>query len=221
MGSVKGNRVRMFRGKSNKGFTLLELLGVIIVLGIISAIINNIMGNAGVSVKARAEQKYDAASKVASGWLAVVQTLRVSSHPLNSNLFLAAGHDALDVLIPVDPTIAMNATYRNKWNQTQPIKSMEQFNVITMPTATARGVYSIGNEETRVTINYDAPSRLMSIIFTEVDEQEVRELVDLYEPSGTATTRYVAATPDTSGTIRYDALDTTTNTHTLTIVRKL
>ncbi len=202
----------------SRGFTLVELLVVIVIIGILGAIINNTIGGSGIAASAKAEQKYEAAIKAVNTWAAVAQYMNVAKHPLDSNMFRAAAHDALDVLIPLDPRNAIATEFSARYASNAPVRSLEQFQVITEPTTTARGVYAIGDAKNLVTISYDTVTQNMTVSIAEVPAEEVRALMDKYYPSSTTETNY-SATARTSSNIQYTALSG--STHTLRIVRKI
>ena len=210
-----------FIRKASKGFTLIELLVVIVIVGILGAIINNIVGGSGVAASAKAEQKYEAALKVVNTWAAVAQYMNVSKHPLDSNLFANGLHDALDVLIPLDPTPAIANEFSARYAASAPVRSLEQFQVVTPPTSTSRGVYAIGDAKNIVTIAYNAATQNMSVRIAAVPAEEVRALMDKYHPAtGGVSTNYTTISRTTSN-IQYDSINVATQTHNLTIIRKI
>lgn len=212
---------KTFNRRASKGFTLIELLVVIVIIGVLGAIINNIIGGSGVAASAKAEQKYEASMKLVNTWAAVAQYMNVSKHPINSNLFANTAHNALDVLIPLDPSLAIATEFRAKYASGAPVRALEQFQTVTAPTATAAGSYAIGDAKNLVTITYDAATQNMTVNIAAVPAEEVRALMDKYHPStGSVETNYTTTARSTSN-IQYDALNPTANTHNLRIIRKI
>jgi prepilin-type N-terminal cleavage/methylation domain-containing protein len=209
----------IIQGGSSKGFTLLEMLGVIIVLGIVAAIINAIIGGSAITEKGRAEQKYDAAMKLVNAWATTSQFLNVSKHPLDSNIFAAGPHDARDILIPNDPAPAIATPFVSKFISSAPIRALEQFQTITAPTASSTGVYAIGDAANLVTVGYTPATQSMSVTIQNVAAAEVRALIETYFPSSTGTSNYTT-TARTTSNIQYTALSAT-DTHNVTFIRKL
>lgn len=206
--------------KKVSGFTLLELIVVIVIIGIIGAIVNGVLGGSGVSASARATQKYDAATKLVLAWSTVSQHLNVSKNPMDSNLFANTNHDAMDVLIPQDPQAAIATEYRAKYLAAGTVRAMEQYQVITSPTSSAKGVYAIGDAKNTVTINYDPLNQVMSVIIQNVPGDEVRSLMDTIFPTNNASGTNYTTTARTTSSIQYSALSAA-QTHTLTILRKV
>lgn len=209
---------RNFVGRISRGFTLVELLVVIVILGIVYAIISSNTGGSGVAASGKAELKYQAATNLVNNWAAVAQYMNVSKDPVNSNLFRAAAHDALDVLIPLDPRDSIATEFSARYASSAPVRALEQFQVITNPTTSDKGVYAIGDAKNIVTVTYDSVTQNMIVSIASVPFEEVRALMDKYYPSSTTETNYSAIARTTSN-IQYTAL--TGSTHTLRIVRKI
>jgi prepilin-type N-terminal cleavage/methylation domain-containing protein len=210
---------KVFNRKKAAGFTLIELLVVIVILGIVSVMVNNYLGGSGITSKAKAEQRYDAALKLVNSWSTVSQFLGVSKNPMDSNLFASAGHDAMDVLIPTDPSVAISTTFQARYIASSTVRALEQFQVVTPPTSSARGVYALGDANNIVTIAYNTVTQNMSVIIQQVPAEEVQALMDRYFPTTAASgTNYTAAARTTS-IIQYSTA--IAGTHTLTIVRRI
>lgn len=215
----------MKSSKLVRGFTLVELLVVIAIIAIVSAIAAPYY--AAQEAKANSQHKYQAAQQLVNSWMAVAQSMTVSRDPLNSNLFTAAAHDARDILIPLDGSVAVATAFRNRFIQNRPVGSLQQqFITITEPTAAATGVYAIGDDSNRVTLAYNTTTRVVSVIIQNVNTDEVRELMNQYYPctstcaDTTNNSNYVAATARTTSNIQYTAA-AADGSHTLTILRRI
>jgi prepilin-type N-terminal cleavage/methylation domain-containing protein len=186
---------------ASKGFTLIELIVVIVIIGVLASIFAPAILNTGIKEGAVASGIKTTGDKIITNWKQIVISAGVNKDPVNSPLFLAANHDMLDVL--ASGVVAVSAA-QSGWYNTDGPSTMGEITVVTTPTATAAGSYLIADKYPISLTSYTAATGLLLVALADVDTAVVSELVDMMDK----TSSFVAATPDTTGRVQYGAADT-------------
>lgn len=194
------------------GFTLVELLMVIVLLGIIGAIASNSVFNTGSRDSASAQLVYGTGETIVSTWRDIVRSTRTSPNPTSGVFFEDAVHDALDVI--THGNVAVSTTFDNWFTNFGPSR-ISTIATLTAPTATTTGVYAIEGDMVVSISGYDAATRAMSIQFTQVTSGVVEVLKAQYEPNSA----FDAAAADNAGVIQHSVA--ANNLHTLTVIYSL
>ncbi|KJS33300.1 MAG: MSHA biogenesis protein MshB [Pseudomonas sp. BRH_c35] len=203
--------IQKHRRRNQKGFTLVEVLITIILIGVIAAIVYPLINNF-VSSKANAQEMMSVAQNIVRSASMMNQTMRAPT-AVTSNPLTAAGNNLLDAVIMGDKvTGIISATYAPRY-ATSGIRPMsDAVTTITQPSAGTPGVYRVGDSAISLT---NISSRQMGVQFTNVPTELVQEIF-LSREGGT----FNGATARTTGVVRYSAVSGGTHA-TVTLVYDL
>lgn len=203
--------IQKHRRRNQKGFTLVEVLITIILIGVIAAIVYPLINNF-VSSKANAQEMMSVAQNIVRSASMMNQTMRAPT-TVTSNPLTAAGNNLLDAVIMGDKvTGIISATYAPRY-ATSGIRPMSDAVTITkQPTAGSAGTYQVGDSVISLT---NISSRQMGVQFTNVPTELVQEIF-LSREGGT----FNAGTGRTTGVVRYTAASGGTHA-TMTLVYDL
>lgn len=197
--------------KNQGGFSLIELVIVIVIMGILGTVGSTFFG--GATESAKAEAKMQLANSAANKATAVFSLLGTGTI-VPSNSIVHANNSLEDVLFA---NTGVSATYSTRFDATGITSLRNSLAVTTEPVnGTSEGAYEMPDTGSVVTI-VAGGTRQIGFRFTNTTGEEVAALVAKYEPA----TTYAASTADTSGTIQYTADSSGTGLHTLTIVKDL
>jgi prepilin-type N-terminal cleavage/methylation domain-containing protein len=185
-----------------KGFTLIELVIVVAILGILAAIIARAFGG-GATSGATASALYESANKLSQNWSLLAQQAGTSTIVSGSTL-VASGKTAADVLIGGSGNVA--AGYLSAYNQSGiiPLSDLAQG---------SSGAYTISNFPVSIGGGGANP---LSVIFTGVPDQIVLQLVQKHGSNVTT----LAASDSTNTVIQYSVAGAG-GTRTVTILKPI
>lgn len=187
-----------------KGFTLVEMLAVILVVGIISGIIATIYTSSG-AVTSRAQALGNFADRGTDLITLINSQLGVPAN-VSTNPIIESGNNYLDILMAGD--IAVDAQYVTDYNNSG-AGTLDRMAVeTTAPAAGTPGVYEV--EGYAVTLSSPSDD-VAQFDFANVPSNIVEVLVEERDPS----TAFAPGTADTSGAVQYTAA--ASGTHTLTL----
>lgn len=192
------------RSKST-GFTLIELIIVIVVIGFLAIIGTNAFSNAGVSDGAKAQAMFESATKLSQNTVLLAQAAGTSSVVTGSTLPTNATTTLMDVLIRGE-TSFNTATYPNAWRTS---------GVTAMPSL-AQGsgsAYTIAGYSVTMGGGGNDPH---TFTFADVPDSVTQHLVAKY---GSSAASLAAAGDATNAVIRYGA--PTSGLRTVTIRSQL
>lgn len=195
--------------KKSQGFTMLELLVVLAILGVIAAIVlptaYSGTSSANSQLKMRVAETFKTCvvnAHARLGWGSNILT--------NPNY--ESGNDALDVCIGGD--VAVIAAQDNNFERVDVSGLSDMVQIKNPPTAGGKGEYYVGSS--RVTLSSSQPTGQLSLEFANSADEEVCDLKAKYEGfSGTCDN----STADTTGVIQHTA--SSGGLVTLKILRKL
>lgn len=199
------------RGKQ-KGFTLVEMLITIIIIGIVAAIIYPLINNS-ITAKSNAQKMMTVSQNVVRSIALMNQTMR-SPTTVTSNPLTASGNTMLDAVIMGDKVDGIiSPTYAPRY-LTSGIRNMSDAVIVsTQPSAGSPGVYMIGDSVVSlVNIN----SRQIGVQLTNVPTDMVQEIFQSREGG----IKFDPATARNTGVVRFAAVSGTTHP-TLTLVYDL
>lgn len=194
--------------RKQKGFTLIEILIVVILLGVVGGIIALIYSNAGAS-SARA-QAIESFTERATDMIRLTNVqLGTPNNANDDNPLVNTDNTFLDVLVEGD--VAVDAAYKTAFARSGVGSIRRALTVDTVATAGTAGEYSVTGYE--VTLNADDQAiGTAEFVFTDVPTDVVEILVEKIDP-GTA---FSATTADTTGPVQYTVA--AGGTHTTTLV---
>lgn len=195
--------------QSQNGFSLLELLGVLIIIGILTAIVLPKI-NAGTS-GAGAELKLQVADAVKACVQTIHARLGWGSNVL-SNANYETGNNALDMCATGD--IAIIAAQDDSFNANNTSGLADMVQVRTAATSGTPGAYFVGASQ--LTLSATQPTRQISVQYSNVSTEEICELKRKLEDQ---TAACAEGTADTTGPVQHSAA--VNNLHTLTLLRQL
>lgn len=194
--------------KNHKGFTLIELMVVVVILGILMSIV--LPSALSGSSEAKALQK-----------MRIVDTLKtciVNAHSrlgwganVLANPNYESGNDALDVCVGGD--VAIIAEQQDNFNRVNVSGLTDMLQIITQPASGTKGVYQVGSSVVSLA-DPQTPGQL-SVVFENTEDADVCELLAKQEGTGTCD----LTSADTTGVVRHTA--SVGGVSDLTITRKL
>jgi len=205
--------IQKHRRRNQKGFTLVEVLITIILIGVIAAIVYPLINNF-VSSKANAQEMMSVAQNIVRSVSMMNQTMRAPT-AITSNPLTASGNNLLDAVIMGDKvTGIISTTYAPRY-ATSGIRPMSDAVTITnQPTAGSAGTYTVGDSVISL-VAIPGSTRQLGVQFTNVPTELVQEIF-LSREGGT----FNGATARTTGVVRYSAVSGGTHA-TVTLVYDL
>lgn len=197
---------------NSKGFTLVEILVVVVLLGILLTITAPAIFNTGARDEARAQLIYATGETIVTSWRDIVRGARTNRNPTTGAFFESSNHTALDVL--AGGAIAVSASFDNWFSNLGPSR-LSGINITRQPTATAAGVYEIQGGIAVSISGYNDTNRTMSITFNPVRSREVEYLKSRLESNET----FTSGSADAAGTVQYSAA--VGGNHSVTVVYNL
>lgn len=203
--------IQKHRRRNQKGFTLVEVLITIILIGVIAAIVYPLINNF-VSSKANAQEMMSVAQNIVRSASMMNQTMRAPT-TVTSNPLTASGNNLLDAVIMGDKvTGIISTTYAQRY-ATSGIRPMsDAVTISNQPTAGSAGTYQVGDS---VISLINISTRQMGVQFTNVPTELVQEIF-MSREGGT----FNGATARNSGVVRYAAVSGGTHA-TMTLVYDL
>jgi prepilin-type N-terminal cleavage/methylation domain-containing protein len=202
---------RRFNARKSRGFTLVEILITLILLGVVAAIVYPLINNL-VSSKANAQNMMSVAQNAVRSVSMMNQVMRAPT-AVTSNPLTAAGNTLLDAVIMGDKVTGLiSATYSARY-ATAGIRPMsDAVTIATQPAAGSPGVYQVGDSNITLTT---ISARQMGVQFTNVPTELVQEIFTTRE-GGT----FNGGVARTTGVVRYSAAASGTHA-TMTLVYDL
>lgn len=181
-------------GKKAKGFTLIELIVVIVILGIVMLMVARTTSGSSDPANAQAIRKGAKTLTEGIGYLHanLGNGLSATANPLPTN-----GLSLLDVLMVGRTAVA--TAYQNGYDQANMRPLESDFSVVTRPSGSTPGTYQL----LTYPVSFVAcTTGHVCTQFTKVPSSTVQELASKY-----GLTNFVAATAVTTGPVRYTAAD--------------
>ncbi len=198
--------------RSMKGFSLIELLIVIIVLGIIAAVIYPLVNNQ-IGSKANAQEMMSVSQNAVRNIALMSQTMRAPT-TVTGNPLTAAGNTLLDVVVMGDKiTGVVSATYATRYASSGVRPLADSVVVRTPPTAGTPGVYLVGDSQMSL-VNIGTTGRQIGVVLTNVPTALVESIFDKREGG-----IFNGAAARTTGVVHWTA--PASGNHTLTLVYDL
>lgn len=192
-----------FKQAKQKGFTLIELVIVVVILGILALVISRQFGGS-VSNGAKANALYESANKLSQNWALLAQQAGTSTVVASSPL-VDTGKTAVDVLIGGSTYVA--AAYQPAWSQAGLIPLTD----LAQGTAGA-GAYTISSYP--VTFGGGGGSAL-TVTYTGVPDELVLQVVQKHGSNVTT----LAASDATNGVVQYGTA--TAGARSMTILKPI
>ena len=200
--------------RNQSGFTLLEILVVMIAIGILVAVVTPTILSGGVSTKSKAQLLNRAATELTNN-LAVATNL-AGLTVASSGSLAASGNNVLDILMVGDtPAGVVATTYTNAFAGSGLRPLAEMGKVVSQPTVGTAGSYTIGDYAVSATsTNCAAKSQCWQ--FAGVPTEVLESLwLDLSTGSFDASTAVTASTAP----VKYTAA--ANGTHTVTLQKRI
>lgn len=202
--------VRNMKSLAQKGFSLIELLIVIIVLGIIAAVIYPLVNNQ-IGSKANAQEMMSVSQNAVRNIALMAQTMRAPT-AVTGNPLTASGNNLLDVVVMGDKVSGVvSATYATRYASSGVRPLADAVVVQTPPTAGTPGVYLVGDSTMSLT---NIGTRQIGVQLTNVATELVQSIFDKRE-GGT----FNGTAARTTGVVRWTA--PVSGYHTMTLVYDL
>jgi prepilin-type N-terminal cleavage/methylation domain-containing protein len=198
--------------KKQAGFTLSELLIVVVIIGVLSSVAYSQFGSATPGV--RAKTTYDAAQKIYTSWSVASQQTGVPLTTTSSPL-VASGNSALDaVMVGNSPAGVIAAAYQTSFQQSglRPLSNMGV--ITTAPAVGAAGAYKIGDYPATMTSATVNGQTVINVVFTTVPTEVVQNIYNSH--ANAAGAPFNSGTAVSSGHVQYTAA-ASDGTMTLTI----
>lgn len=198
--------------KKQDGFTLVELIVVVVLLGIVGAIAGTTIFGSSTSAPGTASQMMDLADKGTATFSAVRLRTGTSADPTTSNTFFQGDNNLLDMLYGGATHVATTNNYRQTVTNMGLGTFQRALRATTMPGAGTAGVYQLIETTIGVTVAAGAGANEVNWVYSNVTPEVVQALIEKQE-SGT-----YDGTADTTGVLQYTAV--ASGVHTVTLVRR-
>ena len=193
--------------RRQRGFTLVEMVIVVIVLGILAIVAMNSLGNTQGNAQAKA--LFDAAQKTNNAWMVLRQAGGIPADPTDANPAIQANNTALDVLM--EGETFLETSYQSAYEAAGIAPLSDMATITTAPVAgTSAGAYEVNGFDYDMALSAGGDKMLYTLADVPTEIVKV-----MWEPNMTAA---FDATADTTGT--GDKIQHTTATggvHDLTI----
>ncbi|WP_312483300.1 prepilin-type N-terminal cleavage/methylation domain-containing protein [Pseudomonas sp.] len=185
------------RNVFQKGFTLIEMLITIIIIGIIAAILYPIINNM-ITSQANARKYMALAENIVHSASLMNQTMRAPL-AVTGNPLTASGNTLLDAIIVGDKVSGLiSTTYASRYATSGVRPMSDAVEITTAPTSGGSGTYTINDS----TVSLVAISnRQMGVQYTNVPTELVQYIFEQRE-AGT----FNGGTARTTGVVRYSAV---------------
>lgn len=196
--------------RSVKGFSLIELLIVIIVLGIIAAVIYPLVNNQ-IGSKANAQEMMSVSQNAVRNIALMSQTMRAPT-TVTGNPLTAAGNTLLDVVVMGDKIPGViSTTYADRYASSGVRPLADSIAVQKLPSAGTPGVYQVGDSVMTLS---NIGTRQIGVQLTNVPTELVQTIFDKREGGP-----WPGAAARTTGVVRWTA--PASGYHTMTLVYDL